>query len=115
MVETLILFKTKGQKADGTKFDRYYGTNKDGISINVNLTDDAKADILRSGMNFPMEVDIDDDNYFIAHEISTDNNGNKVKYAKCVITSLPTIRKADLKKYTLSDYFKDKGIESKGL
>ena len=115
MKETLVLFKKNIKKEDGTSFDTYFATNPEGISINVRLTDNAKIDVVRSGINFPIEVDIDDENYFIKSETKTDNNGVKFKVATCVILSLPTIRKANLEKYTLQDYFKAKENETKGL
>ncbi len=106
MQEKLNLFKKTIKMEDGSKFDTYFMTNEDGDSIKTHLTDTAKADILKSGINFPMSVILDDENYFITTDTYTNPNGEKVKVPTVVITSFTKIEKANLEKRTISDVFK---------
>ena len=115
MQEKLNLFKKAMKGKDNNKFDTYFAMNADNISIKVNLTDDAKKDILKSGIDFPLSITLDDKDYFITNDTYTNNDGVKVKVAVCVIMSFTNIEKADLEKKSLSDYFKDKQLEDKGI
>lgn len=115
MQEKLNLFKKTIKKEDNTKFDTYFATNNNNQSIKVKLTDDAKAEILKSGIQFPLAITLDEDDYFITTDTYTNNDGVKQKVAVCIICKFTNIEKADLEKRTLSDYFKDKDLEDKGI
>lgn len=115
MQETLNLFKKTIKKEDNSKFDTYFMMNAENQSIKVKLTDDAKAEILKSGIQFPLAVTLDEDDYFITTETYTNNDGLKQKVAVCIITKFTKLEKANLEKRTLTDYFKDQAIEDKGI
>lgn len=115
MQEKLNLFKKSMKGKDNNKFDTYFAMNENNMSIKVNLTDDAKKEILKSGIDFPLAITLDDNDYFITTDTYTNNDGVKVKVAVCVITSFTKIEKANLEKKSLADYFKDKELEDKGI
>lgn len=115
MQEQLHLFKKTMKGADNSRWDTYFAMNDEKQSIKVNLTDDAKKEILKSGIDFPLAITLDDNDYFITTDTYTNNDGVKQKVAVCVITSFTKIEKANLEKKSLSDYFKDKEIEDKGI
>ena len=105
MQEKLTLFEKTIKKGDGNKWKTYFAMNDNGKSISVNLTDSAKTEILKSGAKFPLAITIDDDNYFITTDTFTNQDGVKLKYPRCVITSFITIEHAEIKKTTLADVF----------
>ena len=103
MEEKLFLFRKSNKKGD-KKWDSYFATTEDNShSITVTLTDDAKTEILKSGIDFPLAITISDDDYFIAKEKYDDANGITLFATKCVIQSFTKIEKADIKKQTLRD------------
>lgn len=115
MQEKLNLFRKTMKGENDKKWYTYFAMNDQNISIKVNLTDDAKTQILKSGIDFPLSITIDDNDYFITTDTYTNNDGVKQKVAVCVITSFTKIEKANLDKKTLGDYFKDKSIENNGV
>lgn len=115
MQETLNLFRKTMKGENDKKWYTYFAMNADNVSIKVNLTDDARTQILKSGIDFPLAITIDDNDYFITTDTYVNNDGIKQKVAVCVITSFTKIEKADLEKRTLNDYFKDKAIENSGV
>ena len=115
MEETLLLFKKTMKGEDNKSWDTYFMTNKDGQNITARLTDNAKADIVKSGIDFPLQITVGDNDYFITTEKYTNNDGVEKKFAVCVLQGITKIEKADVKKKTLTDYFRDKALEDKGL
>lgn len=115
MQEKLNLFKKTIKKEDNSKFDTYFIMNAENQSIKVKLTDDAKAEILKSGIQFPLAVTLTEDDYFITTETYTNNDGVKQRVAVCIIVKFSAIEKANLEKHTLTDYFKEQSIEDKGI
>lgn len=115
MQEKLNLFKKTIKKEDNSKFDTYFAMNIINQSIKVKLTEDAKKDILKSGIQFPLAIIVDDDDYFITTEIYENNDGVKQKVAVCVINKFTNIAKANIEKKTLTDFFKEKALEDKGI
>lgn len=103
MEQTVFLFK-KIMKKEDKKWDTFFATSLDNNhSITVTLTETAKAQILTSGIDFPMQVTISDEDYFITNEKYENENGIEVFSNRCVIQSFSKIEKADIKKKTLSD------------
>ena len=115
MQEKLNLFKKTIKKEDNSKFDTYFAMAGENQSIKVKLTDDAKADILKSGIQFPLAVTLDDDDYFITTETYSNNDGVKQKVAVCVVMKFTKIEKANLEKRTLTDFFKEQSMQDKGI
>lgn len=115
MEEKLNLFRKQMKGEDNSKWFNYFAVNLDGQSITVRLSDTAKMEILKSGIDFPLAVTINDNDYFITTETYTNNDGKKIKSAVCVITSFTKIEKADLEKRTLADVFKEKALKDKGI
>lgn len=115
MQEVLNLFKKTIKKEDNSRFDKYFATNAENQSIAIKLTDDAKADIVKSGIQFPLAVTLSDDDYFITTDTYTNNDGVKQKVAVCVVMKFTKIEKANLEKKTLTDFFKEKALEDKGI
>ena len=104
MEETLLLFKKNQKKGDGTTFPKYFMTDKaNDFSISTELTNDAKAQITASGLNFPLEVTLNDDDYFPKTESYDNANGVRLKKDVIVITSFTKIAKAELPKKTIAD------------
>lgn len=105
MQEILTLFKKTMKKEGGEKWYSYFAMNSNGDSINVGLTDSAKTEILKSGIQFPLEITLDENDYFITTQSYVNNDGIRLKSYKCVITSFTAIAKADIKKKTITDVF----------
>lgn len=103
MEEKLFLFK-KHNKKEGKEWDSFFATTVDNTkSITAGLTESAKTEILRSGIEFPLAITIDEDCYFIANDKYEDANGISLTSPKLVIQSFIKIEKADIKKQTLKD------------
>ena len=103
MEEKLILFKKTIKKEDGKQFDNYFVKTEDNETFTVRLTNDAKNEIIRSGLQFPLEVVLDDDNYFFTVEKYTSPEGIKLEKDVAVIQSFTSIAKADIKSETFRD------------
>lgn len=107
METILFVFKKKMEK-EGKKWDNFYATNKENThSITVTLTDTAKEAVLKSGIDFPIQATITEDDYFITKEKYENANGLEVYSNRLVIQSFTKIEKADIKKTTLADVWKD--------
>lgn len=115
MQEKLHLFRKTMKGENNSKWYTYFAMNENNQSIKVNLTDDAKNQILKSGIDFPLAITIDDNDYFITNDTYTNNDGVKMKVAVCVITGFTKIEKANLEKKSLNDYFKEQEMENKGI
>lgn len=115
MQETLNLFRKTMKGENDKKWYTYFAMNAQNQSIKVNLTDDAKTQILKSGIDFPLSVVLDDNDYFITTDTYVNNDGVKQKVGVCVIVSFTKIEKANLEKRSLSDYFKENAIENNGV
>ena len=108
MEQVLFLFKRTLKKED-KKWDTYFATTVDNShSITVTLTENAKAQIVTSGIDFPMQITVSDDDYFIANEKYENESGVTLYTNKCVIQSLTKIERADIKKKTLQDVWEGK-------
>lgn len=115
MEETLLLFKKNQKKGDGTTFPKYFMTDKANVfNITTELTNDAKAQITASGLNFPLEVTLNDDDYFPKVENYENANGIKLKKDIIVILSFTKIAKAELPKKTIADLRKQYLGETEG-
>lgn len=107
MEEKLYLFR-KHNKKEAKEWDSYFATTTDNSkSITVGLTNDAKTEILRSGIDFPLAITINEDCYFITDDKYEDANGISLSSPRLVIQSFVKIEKADVKKKTLADVWGD--------
>lgn len=71
-METIALFSKLVTTKDGKKFNRYYarfGTDFK-KTINVNLTKDCLKRLNKEAIDFPYEIKVTDDCYFISKEVS---------------------------------------------
>ena len=115
MEEKLLLFKKNQKKGDGTTFPKYFMTTEgNDFSISTELSNDAKAQIVSSGLNFPLEVTLGDEDYFLKQESYENANGVKLKKDVIVILSFTNIAKANLPKKTIADLKKDYQGEVEG-
>lgn len=108
MEDILYLFKKHMKGKEGKEWDNFYATTVDNShSITVTITETAKAQILTSGIEFPLKVTLGDDDYFITNESYDNANGVKVYTNRLVLQNFTKIEKADLKKKTLQDVWNE--------
>lgn len=97
------------------KFDTYFGKlttecakelecSEDAIS--VRLSNAVKDEIIASGINFPLELSLDENDYFLTEEEYETPEGITLEKTICVITHYQEIANASIEKKSLKDFFK---------
>lgn len=125
-IEMFLFKKTmtvkEGEKK-GQQFDKYFMKfPKADLFIATNLTNECKAKILLSNVEFPMkitlELDVDNDNgakdYFITAESYKNQYGEDQLKDVCVIQDFRSVEHLELSTKSLEDYLLEmtKGVDT---
>lgn len=102
----------KGKEIE-QKFDTYFGklTNEcanelhcSQDAISVRLSTSCKDKIYDSGLNFPLEMTLSENDYFLTEEEYENENGITLEKTICVIMNYTNISNAVLPKKTLAEF-----------
>ena len=102
----------KGREIE-QKYDVYFGKltpqcakelNCREDSISIKLSTNCKNKIVDSGFNFPLELTLSENDYFLTEEEYENENGIKLEKTICVIVNYESISNAVLPKKTLGEF-----------
>lgn len=102
----------KGREIE-QKFDTYFGKltpqcakelNCSEDAISIRLSSNCKDKIVDSGFNFPLELTLSENDYFLTEEEYENENGIRLEKTICVIVNYESISNAVLPKKTLSEF-----------
>lgn len=103
MEEKLTLFRKGVKLANGGEKDTYFVKTSDNESFSVRLTNEAKNQIIRSGLQFPLEIVLKPEDYFFTVDKYKNPDGVQMEFDIAVIESFTSIAKANIVSKTFRD------------
>lgn len=109
---TMRLFAKKEKSKDGNEYYRYFSRYDDSnikLSINTNLTNDAKSKVQLSKLSYPLRIVLTDGkDYFFSTEKYEDKNGITCYGDVLVIKDFTSMEHLELPNKTLREYYNEK-------
>ena len=110
-MKTILLYVKKFNNAKGGTFEKHFASYN-GIVMEAQLTKVTRPKIEAEKLNWPVKLDLDDEDYFIKEKTFERKDGGKGTKEVLVILDYQNAEQGELNKRTLDDIVEEEALKA---
>lgn len=110
-MKTILLYVKKFNNAKGGTFEKHFASYN-GIVMEAQLTKITRPKIEAEKLNWPVKLDLDEEDYFIKEKTFTRKDGSEGTKEVLVILDYQNAEQGEFKKKTLDDLVEEEALKA---